>query len=64
VKFLSLSALKAKFFKADSIVQVRILTKMRSVIEIEGPVSEAEATQILKFAMGEATQPSKQKNKG
>jgi len=53
MKFLGLRALKAKFSKAESIVQVRVVTKNRNVIEIEGPVSEEEASQIIKLSMGE-----------
>lgn len=51
--FLRLSALKAKFLTAESIVQVRVVTKERSVIEIEGPVSAKEACEIITLAMGD-----------
>ncbi len=51
MRFLSIKGLKEKFADAESIVQVRILTKMRSVIEVEGPVSEEDAAAILKLAM-------------
>jgi hypothetical protein len=53
MKLLSLSALKKKFPKAENIVQVRVITKNRNVIEIEGPVSEKEGSQIIKLAIGD-----------
>jgi hypothetical protein len=53
MKFLNLSALRKKFPKAENIVQVRVLTKMRSVIEIEGPLSEEEGSEIIRLAMGD-----------
>lgn len=55
MKFLSLRALKAKFSKANSIVQVRVVTKNRNVIEIEGPISETEASAIIKLSIGGET---------
>lgn len=52
MKFRGKRALRAAFPGDTSIVQVRIITKQDGEIDVEGPVSEDEATAIFKLAAG------------
>lgn len=51
MKFRGYKALRVQFPKG-SIVQVRMLTERDNWIEVEGPVSEDEAKEILRLAIG------------
>lgn len=51
MKFRGFKALRAEF-PAGSVVQVRLLTKGDSWIEVEGPISEADAVALIKLAIG------------
>jgi hypothetical protein len=53
MKFLSMRALRLKFPRTESIVQVRVITKMGSTLDVEGPVSQVQAQVILRLAIGQ-----------
>lgn len=51
MKFRGFKALRSEFPKGP-VVQVRILTALNNWIEVEGPVTEAEVTEIVRLAIG------------
>ena len=63
MKFMGRRALRAKFPKAECIVQVRIITERNSTIDVEGPIGDDDATRILRLAMGEDATESLEKPK-
>lgn len=52
MRFQQWRALRSKFPNAEAIVQVRIITKMNSTMDIEGPISEEVAGRIFALAAG------------
>lgn len=55
MKFRGYKALRAQF-PQGSVVQVKLLTKGNNWVEVEGPMSEEDATALLKLAIGPTDQ--------